>query len=166
MKTKNGTKGFSLVELMVTALAISILALTFGTTIYFVYKGWNQNLAATQLQQSAYAAMRRIAREIRHTEEYGEDGEQITVTDTQLDLPDNDLLGIPARSFSINDDGDLLFNSSELISGDLLPDPGVIFVGLDDDLDGNIDGVEVTLRLEDVDAGHTSTNRFTVNVRN
>ena len=68
MKTLPKKSGFSLVELMVVTIIMSFLVLTFGSTFFFVHKGWQQNMAVVELQRTAYLSMREIANEIRHSD--------------------------------------------------------------------------------------------------
>lgn len=148
--TKNG---FSLVELMVAALATSILALTFGSTLYFVFNGWQHNMAAVELQNSAYFAMRTIAKEVRLAS-----SKDMAVTAQSLTL------GAASPVFSVNTDRDFLFHDRILISRNVLNSTDIFKKYPDDGTP--IQGVTVTLDLTDDEAGHSCKTQFTVSARN
>ena len=63
---KKSCRGFSLVELMVAALAFSILVLLTGSMLIFGWRGWKQANENVNMQQDASLAMTMISKEIRN----------------------------------------------------------------------------------------------------
>lgn len=67
MKTLKQKQGFSLVELMVSALVGAVLALTVGSMIVFGYQAWSNNSASVKIQGEASLAMMVLGRYIRES---------------------------------------------------------------------------------------------------
>ena len=65
MKSNGAKAGFSLVELMVAALATAILILAVGSMLVFGWIGWKRNNDSVNMQRDASLAMRTMARAIR-----------------------------------------------------------------------------------------------------
>ncbi len=65
-RTKNSKLGFALVELMVAALAFSILALAVGSMLVFGWQGWKRSNDLVGMQRDATLAMMMISKEIRN----------------------------------------------------------------------------------------------------
>ena len=65
MNTHRSKSGFTLVELMVTAVAFSILALATGSMLVFGWQGWTRINASVDMQRDASLAMHVMAREVR-----------------------------------------------------------------------------------------------------
>ena len=65
MKSHESKSGFTLVELMVVALAFSILALATGSMLVFGWQGWKRMNDSVDMQRDASLAMRVMAREVR-----------------------------------------------------------------------------------------------------
>ena len=63
----NKRAGFSLVELMVAALAGSVLAITAGTLLVMAFGAWQRNHTAVNLQRDCTAAMDMMRRAVRNT---------------------------------------------------------------------------------------------------
>lgn len=61
----HGKSGFTLVELMVTAVAFSILALATGSMLVFGWQGWKRMNDSVDMQRDASLAMYVMAREVR-----------------------------------------------------------------------------------------------------
>ena len=57
--------GFTLIELMISIIISSILALTAGIMIYYSYETWNKSKIAVELQRDATFAMDILSRNIR-----------------------------------------------------------------------------------------------------
>jgi prepilin-type N-terminal cleavage/methylation domain-containing protein len=60
-------KGFSMVELLLAMTASSIMAITIGSVLYFVWVSWRSNNESVEMQRDATMAFRAIAREVRRT---------------------------------------------------------------------------------------------------
>ena len=65
MNTNETKSGFTLIELMMTAVAFSILALATGSMLVFGWQGWTRINASVDMQRDASLAMRVMAREVR-----------------------------------------------------------------------------------------------------
>ena len=65
MNTHRSKSGFTLVELMVTAVAFAILALATGSMLVFGWQGWSRMNDSLDMQRDASLAMRVMAREVR-----------------------------------------------------------------------------------------------------
>lgn len=65
MNANKSKAGFTLVELMVAALATTLLAMTVGLTLYFGWLGWNRVNDSVDMQRDTSLAMRVMARAIR-----------------------------------------------------------------------------------------------------
>ena len=61
----NGKKGFTLVELMMGTLALSVFVLIIGISLTQSWKAWQRGQAAVQMQQDVSLTMRAISREAR-----------------------------------------------------------------------------------------------------
>lgn len=64
MKTCKSKSGFSLIELLLAAVATAILALTVGSLLYFGWLGWHRDNASVDMQRDTSLAMRTMEREI------------------------------------------------------------------------------------------------------
>lgn len=62
---KINKKGFTIIELMVAIILSSILAITAGVMLYYVFSSWKNNNIAIELQRDATIAMDMMARRIR-----------------------------------------------------------------------------------------------------
>lgn len=78
MKT-NRQKGFSLVELMIGIVAAGILALTAGTLLASVYKGWARSMALADLERDAAVAIHTLDLAVRGATNAAWDGATLTV---------------------------------------------------------------------------------------
>ena len=65
MNSHKSKSGFTLVELMVTAVAFSILALATGSMLVFGWQGWSRINASVDMQRDASLAMHVMTREVR-----------------------------------------------------------------------------------------------------
>lgn len=97
MKNKALKSGFGLVEMMVAALATSILALIVGSMLVFGWTGWKRYNDSVAMQRDSSLALRRIAKEIRRTPMAN-----ITVGSTLICINTNG-----TYRFSVNNSGDL-----------------------------------------------------------
>lgn len=67
MKIKNQSSGFTIVELMVSMLAFSVMVLVVGSMLFYGWLGWRRNTESVNMQRDALIAMNTIAREIRNS---------------------------------------------------------------------------------------------------
>ncbi len=67
MKRKKQCDGFTVVELMVSMIAFSILVLAVGSMLVFGWLGWRDSRESVNMQRDAVIAMNQIAREIRNS---------------------------------------------------------------------------------------------------
>jgi len=58
-------KGFTIIELMVGVVLSSILAITAGVMLYYIFSSWKNNSIAVELQRDATVAIDMMARRIR-----------------------------------------------------------------------------------------------------
>lgn len=65
MNTHKSKSGFTLVELMVVALAFAVLALATGSMLVFGWQGWKKMSDSVEMQRDASLAMYVMAREVR-----------------------------------------------------------------------------------------------------
>lgn len=80
MNKQKNKSGFTLIELMMAALAFSILALATGSMLVFGWQGWKKMNDSVDMQRDASLAMYIIAREVRKSTIAN-----ITVGDTRLE---------------------------------------------------------------------------------
>jgi prepilin-type N-terminal cleavage/methylation domain-containing protein len=59
-------KGFTLIEVMVAAVAFSLLVVAVGSMLVFGYRGWRRNNDLVNMQRDASLTLMMIAREIRN----------------------------------------------------------------------------------------------------
>jgi len=69
MKIPRHKIGFTLVELMVSMLATSIVALTAGTMLFYGYVGWTKNRSAIDIQRDGTLVLDMLSRTIREAAE-------------------------------------------------------------------------------------------------
>lgn len=67
MKMNSRKSGFTLIELMVSALVGAVLALTVGSMIVFGYIAWSNNSQAVKIQNDTSLAMTALGRYIRES---------------------------------------------------------------------------------------------------
>jgi prepilin-type N-terminal cleavage/methylation domain-containing protein len=67
MKMKKQCSGFTIIELMVSMVAMAILSLAVGTMLVSGWTGWRRNTESVGMQRDAVFAMNVIAREIRNS---------------------------------------------------------------------------------------------------
>jgi len=65
-RIKKSRLGFTLVELMVAALAFSLLAVAVGSMLVFGWQGWKRSNDLVGMQRDATLAMMMISKEIRN----------------------------------------------------------------------------------------------------
>jgi prepilin-type N-terminal cleavage/methylation domain-containing protein len=109
MKRPEHNAGFTMVELLVTLAATSILAITAGITLIYSYSGWCRNNAAVELQREATLAMYRLSRAVR--------GASATDVTTPLAGQSAGQLTIPPTEFRVNEKH-LLYDPDTGIDGD------------------------------------------------
>jgi prepilin-type N-terminal cleavage/methylation domain-containing protein len=159
MKTTKRS-GFSLVELMLVAVIMSVLVLIFGSTFYFVHKGWQQNLAVVELQRTAYLTMREIATEIRHSE-------TATATSTTITLGPDTRAPAGDRTITLSEEIGLTLQKNgtnrTLIKPEFIDAANSQFEELT--INGEIT-IQIELNLYDDFAGTSTINRYIINERN
>jgi len=88
MKNREHKTGFTLVELMVSMLATSIVALTAGTMLFYGYVGWTNNRLAIEVQRDGTLVLDMISRTIRAAAETDitmeTDGFRVATTDGEV----------------------------------------------------------------------------------
>ncbi len=65
MKRSVGKNGFSLVEVLIAMLAMSILALTVGILLVYSWKAWRLGNESVQMQRDTTLALKMLTKEIR-----------------------------------------------------------------------------------------------------
>lgn len=65
MKARKQSKGFTVVELMVGMLAMSVMVLVVGSMLFYGWLGWRRSMESVGMQRDALIAMETIAKEIR-----------------------------------------------------------------------------------------------------
>jgi type II secretory pathway pseudopilin PulG len=164
MRLSQKKSGFSLVELMLVAIATSIMVLIFGSIMYFSFKGWHQNAAAVELQRTAYVAMRTIATEIRHSDPISTTN--VTATSIYLGKDTRDPYNVTNRVFLI-EDGALKFSrngnpGATLISSELLEPTNPFF----EVINTNSPSIQINLELRDESAASSINTRYIISERN
>lgn len=66
MNTNKKSDGFTIVELMVSMIAFSVLALAVGSMLYYGWLGWRRSAESVALQRDAMIAMRVVEHRIRN----------------------------------------------------------------------------------------------------
>jgi len=96
-KTKNG---FTIVELLVSILAFSIMILAVGLLLIYGMLGWRKNTHSVNMQRDAVIAMEEISREIRNSNiaEIGYDASGIYFTPGVIRTTNVTFLGISRGS--------------------------------------------------------------------
>ena len=114
MKRPEHNAGFTLVELIITLAAASILAITAGMTLVYGYSGWCRNNAAVELQRDATLAMYRLSRAIREASasDVTTSASQLTIQTTEFRVDGDHLIYDP----NTGTDGDevVIVDSSRL----------------------------------------------------
>ena len=108
-----GQKGFTIVELLIGIIAASILALTAGTMLANVYKGWVRSVALADMEREAAVAIHAIDLAVRGASnavpnEVGQDKLKIVI-------PSNGIVRaftVRIRSTPEGERRDLLYNSN------------------------------------------------------
>lgn len=168
MKMHHNSKGFTLVELMLVTVLISIVTLTFGSLIYFTFRGWQQNLAAVELQRTAYLTMREIAKEIRNSTP---DQTSVTTNSNGYTISlgaDTSTNTVTSRIFTIAEDAGLTFNRDgdvrTLIKPELIDEGASSFEVIS--ANGSTQAIQITLVLDDAAAAESTVNRYIILERN
>ena len=88
MKNRKHKVGFTLVELMVSMLASSIIALTAGTMLFYGYVGWTKNNSSIEVQRDGTLVLDMLSRAIRAAAETNitmeVDGFRVATTDGEV----------------------------------------------------------------------------------
>lgn len=66
MNARKKSDGFTIIELMVSMIAFSILALAVGSMLYYGWLGWRRNTDYVAMQRDAMIAMRVVEHRIRN----------------------------------------------------------------------------------------------------
>jgi prepilin-type N-terminal cleavage/methylation domain-containing protein len=65
-KTGNSKQGFTLIEIMMAAVAFALLVVAVGSMLVFGYQGWRRNNDLVNMQRDASLTMMMIAKEVRN----------------------------------------------------------------------------------------------------
>lgn len=134
MNGKNKSRGgFTLVEMMVAALAFGIMMLVVGSMLYYAWLAWKRNNEVVAMQRNATIAMMMLSKEIRNST-------YSAIT--------------PGAGISFSDSGASFTESGNRI---VLND-GTIVVD-----DGLVTGSFITRKLEEEDAAGTTNQWVEVN---
>ena len=66
MNARKKSEGFTIIELMVSMIAFSILALAVGSMLYYGWLGWRRNTDSVAMQRDAVVALRIVEHRIRN----------------------------------------------------------------------------------------------------
>lgn len=108
-RIKKSRLGFTLVELMVAALAFSVLALAVGSMLVFGWRGWKRNNDLVSMQRDATLTITAISKEIRNA--------------TFEEITDGAGISFSGSGISFNESGNKLMrgNSLAVVNGWLVP---------------------------------------------
>lgn len=137
MKRKNRCAGFTLVELMMSMLAMAVLLLATGSILVYGWLGWRRNMESVSMQRDATIAMKMIARDIRNS----------NISDVS-----GDAAGI-------------YFNGSSFLAADIAISPGVNMNNFEPPLIVS-NTVVVAFTLNTSDNADENRYRILVNTRN
>jgi Tfp pilus assembly protein PilW len=153
MKKKQYRKGLTLIELLVTIVAASIVILTVALILIMAFRSWRIDNAYVDLRRDAALAIYLISRDIRESD----------VTDVTTAM--NGILALKAH-LPVRDAVTYTKSGNALTSTDF----GTIIASgvqaFSNQYSGADDGVYVTLGLANNSVGVAITNRVFVNTRN
>jgi hypothetical protein len=155
MKKNQYKNGLSLIELLVTIVASSIVILTVAMILIMAFRSWRINGAYVDLRRDAALAVFLISLDIRESD-VEEDVTTATVGELTL------AAHLPARDNPVTyeRDGDTLTSTD---FGTIIPRGVQAFSA---QYSGTNDGVYITLGLANNSVGVAITNRVFVNTRN
>ena len=137
MKRKKRCAGFTLVELMMAMLAMSVLLLATGAMLVYSWLGWRRNMESVSMQRDAVIAMETIGREIRNS----------NISDIS------------------GDTAGIYFNGSSILAADIPVGSGVYLTQFDSPVLVS-NAVIVAFTLSTSDNADQNTYRMLVNTRN
>ena len=114
MSAKKKSSGFTIIELMVSMIAFSILALAVGSMLFYGWLGWRRNTESVALQRDAMVAMRVVEHRIRNASLNGSSPLAVSWNASQLTFASDDDFsssevalgfGVVLDSFSVQSDG-------------------------------------------------------------
>ena len=143
MKKRKRRNGLTLIELMVTIAAASILMLTVGLILIMAFRSWRMNNAYVDLRRDSAYAFSMMTRDVRKAD-----------YDT---LTDGTTLTLPSATYTRS--GNTLTHNG----GVLIP-KNVQFFNSEKKPSG--DGVLLTLELANAEFGIAMTNQVFINTRN
>lgn len=147
IKSKNG---LTLIELMVTIAAASILILTVGLILIMAFRSWRMNNAFVELRRDSAFAFSMMVRNVR-------EASYNNLKDVGGDLEITSAVDGSVATYSYDEaTGNLELNSSPLIYGTVDPF----------DFDIRDDGVQLKLVLENDEFDISYINEVFVNTRN
>lgn len=117
--------GFTLVELLVSMVALSIVALTVGSILYYTWIGWKRNQDSVNMQRDASLTMRMVAKEVRRTAINNISGGNSLICGTKSFVPNGK---------------DLNYNGMAIVDGWLIDFTSTV--------NTNTGSVQVTLKLD------------------
>ncbi len=160
MAGKKKTRGFTVVEMLVSMLAFSILVLSIGLMLVYSWRGWRYSNESITMQRDASLAFKVITREIR--------GSSITNMTFSADQIGFTAAGVRAstgaESIYRTEGGDLVHQGS---SGDfvLLDGTASRFQSIPS-ISNGLACVEVTLEYQTESGEDSGMQKFTVYTRN
>ena len=137
MKRKERCTGFTLVELMMAMLAMSVMLVATGSMLVFGWLGWRRNVESLNMQRDAVIAMKTIANEIRGS----------------------------ALSDISGDSAGIYFDGSSVMAADIAISSGVSLQAFDPPVIGS-NMVEVVFTLSTSDNADQNTYTIQVSPRN
>ena len=156
MKKRNRRNGLTLIELMVTIAAASILILTVGLILIMAFRSWRVNNAFAELRRDSAFAFSMMTRDVHEASYVGLDD-----AGTGYLEADSEIVGNPTVTYT--QDGDTLEYDDGSGGITLIP-KNVQFFDSEKQVAG--DGVLLTLELTHAEFGISTTNQVFVNTRN
>jgi prepilin-type N-terminal cleavage/methylation domain-containing protein len=145
MKAHRKSEGFTVIELMVSMIAFSVLAIAVGSMLYYGWLGWRRSTDSVAFQRDAMIAMRVVEHRIRSA---------------SLD-------SLSSRAVSWNSSQLTFASDADFSSSDLAFDSGVVFVPGSFNIQSNeIGGVSVEFALRNASATDEASYEMTIYPRN
>jgi len=136
-------QGFTVIELMVGTIAAAVLALTIGSILAYVYKGWIRNMALAEMERDAAVAVHSLDVAVRGSSSVVVAGVDILqVSNTTLRV-----FTVHNRSTPEGPRRDLIYNGIAVVTNQL----GSFVTS------NNADSVWVTMSLNGIDKFNKDT---------
>lgn len=145
MKAHRTSEGFTVIELMVSVVAFSVLATAVGSMLYYGWLGWRRSADSVAFQRDAMIAMRVVEHRIRNASLDAASSRAVSWSPAQL-----------------------TFASDEnYTSSDLAFDSGVILVPGSFNVQSNdVGGISVEFALKNASATDEASYEMTIYPRN